>query len=74
MHSESFVVGIGTEQIAGRRQQFQPNEQCSKAADKEKCGDGEQVQQGNAFVVCGEEPRAYAVLGVYVIFPFFAYC
>ena len=68
VHGEQFVVGVRAHQRAIRRQQVQPDHHREKAAHKEEQRDGKQIQDPNAFVVFGEQPRFDPELLVQVMF------
>ena len=67
MYREQLVVGIGSHQIAGRSQQFEPNQCCRGAANRKKEDRRDQVNQRDTFVVLGQQPRFEAVLASEVI-------
>src|ERR1035437_3660066 len=64
VHGQQLDIGLRTDQIALRRQQLHANQRGVGAADKEGQGDGGEVQQADALVVLGKEPRFEAVTGV----------
>ena len=56
VHGEELVVGVGLNQVTGRSEQFQANQQREEAAnEKEEC-DGNEIEQRNALVVRGQQP------------------
>ena len=63
---EQLVVGLGRDQIAFGAQKLQADERGGRPADKEKRRNSDRVQNGDAFVVAGREPRAQAVTGAEV--------
>ena len=67
VHGEQFVVGLGGNQVTLRRQQVDADHHGKRAAQEKEQRDGNQVQQGDALVVGGEQPRAYAVLRVQIM-------
>src|SRR6202140_1733212 len=73
VHGEGLVVHIGRHQVTCGREQFQSDEQGEEAADEKEKRDREQVEQRNALVVSGEQPRANAILCIDVILPFCTY-
>ena len=73
MHGEQLVIGIGLNQITGRSQQFQPDEQGKKSSNKEKERNRGEVQQGDTLVIGGEQPRTYAVLFIQIMLAFSGY-
>jgi hypothetical protein len=68
VHGKELVVGVGLNQVAGRREQFEADEEREESADKEEERDGDQVKQGDALVVGSEESRAGAVVLVKIVF------
>ena len=64
VHGEQLVVSLRTYQVALRRQEFHANQRGEGAAYEEEQGDGGEVQQADALVVLGKEPRFEAVTGV----------
>ena len=64
VHGEQLVVGLRTDQVALRRQQFHANQRGEGAADEEEQRDGGEIQQADALVVLGKEPRFQAVTGI----------
>jgi hypothetical protein len=67
VHGEQLVVGVGFDHVARRRQQLETNEAGEDAAEQEHHGDRAQIQQRDALVVHGEQPRANAVVGVQIM-------
>ena len=67
VHGEELVVGVGLDEVAGGGEQFETDEQGEESADEEEERDGEQVEQGDALVVGGEQPRADTVVLVEII-------
>ena len=67
VHGEKLVVGVGLDEVAGGGEQFEADEQREEAADEKEEGDGEQVEQRDALVVRGEEPRADTVVLIEII-------
>ena len=74
VHGEQLVVGVRRDQVALRRQQLQADQRGEDAAQEEEQRDGDQVQQRDALVVLGEQPRLEAVAGVQVILAFLYRC
>ena len=68
MHGEELVISIGLHQVARGREQFQADEQREEAADEEEECDGDEIEQRDALVVGGEQPRPDSVLLVQVVF------
>ncbi len=67
VHGEDAVVGVGLQEVAGRRGELEPDQRRHQAAEREEDGDRDEVEHGDALVVLGEQPRAHAVLGVEVV-------
>ena len=67
VHGEELVVGLGREQVAGRRQQLEPDQEREDAAEDEEDGDRDQVEHRDALVVLGQQPRREPVAVVEVI-------
>ena len=57
MRREGFVITIGRKQVATRSNQFESNECGGKSADDEEERDGDEIENANAFVINGKEPR-----------------
>ena len=74
VHGEELVVGVGLHQIARRGQQFQPDQQREESADKEEERNRNQIQQRDALVVRGQQPRANAVFLIQIMFAFGGNC
>src|SRR6266550_1734528 len=70
MHGEQLVVGVGLNQVARGSEQFETNEQSEQSADEEKERYRSQVEQRDALVVGGEQPRPHPVLLVQIILAF----
>ncbi len=70
VHGEQLVIGIGLDEIARRGQQLQADEQRKNAADKEEESYRQQVEQRDALVVPGKEPRLDSVTCVQVALAF----
>ena len=51
VHREQLVIGVGRNQIAGRRQQLQADQHGKKAADPEHGGDRDEVQHRDTLMV-----------------------
>ena len=66
VHREQLVVGVVREH-AFRRQQVQAHTDGERAADEEERRDGEQIQQRDALVIGGEQPRLPSVIGIQII-------
>ena len=56
VHREHPVVDVRGHQVAGRRQQLEPDQQREEAAEEEEDRDREQVQQPDPLVVGREQP------------------
>ncbi len=67
VHGEELVVGVRIDQVALRRQQLQPDQPGEDAPEEEHHGDGDDVENGDALMVLGEQPGLPAVLRVQVI-------
>ena len=67
MHGEELVVGFWSDQRAVGSQQVDADHSGEDAADKEEERDGNQVEEGDAFVVGGEQPRLNSVIGVEIM-------
>ena len=67
MHREHLVVGLRRQQIAGRRQQLEPDQHGEEAAQHEEHGDRDQVQERDALVILRQQPRRGAMTVVEVI-------
>src|SRR6516164_6764283 len=67
MHGEEFVVGFGRDQGAGGSEQVNPDQGGKEAANEEKERDRGEVEQRNALVVRGQQPRADAIRGIEVM-------
>src|SRR5205085_4317824 len=61
MHGEQLVVSVGLNKVARGSEQFETNQQGEQSANKEEEGNRSQVEQGNALMVGGEQPRPYTV-------------
>src|SRR5712671_2625591 len=70
MHGEKLVVSVGLDEVAGGRKQLEADEQGKKSANEKEKRDRDEIEQGDAFVVGGEQPRPDAVLLVQVGFTF----
>ena len=57
MHREQLVVGLGLHQIGVRRGQVDADQRGRDAADDEKEGNAQQVQQADPLVVGRQQPR-----------------
>jgi hypothetical protein len=66
---EDLVVGLGLEDVSGRRQQLEPDQRRREAADREEDRDADQVHDRDPLVVDRQQPRPHAVAGVQVIRP-----
>src|SRR5688572_30415787 len=64
---KELVVGIRLDQVALRRHEFKTKENRSGAADEKEKRDRSQIEQRDALVVGGEQPRPYAVADVDVM-------
>ena len=67
MHGEELVVGFGLDQGAGGLDQVQPHHDGRDSSDEKHQGDGSEIEQGDAFVVGGEEPGFDSVAGVQIV-------
>ena len=56
VHREHLVVGVTRQEIAGRGEQLEPDERRRHAAEHEHQRHRHQIQDGDAFVVAGEQP------------------
>ena len=74
VHGEKLVVSIGLHQVAGRRQQFQPDQQGKEPPNEEEESNREQVEQRDALVVRGQQPGLDAIFLVQVVLAFDADC
>ena len=70
VHGEEFVVGVGLDEIAGRGEELEADEEREDAADEEEERNAEQIQHRDALVVTRQEPRLEAVTGVQVALAF----
>src|SRR5580693_4914777 len=70
MHGEELVVGVGLHQVARGSKQFEADEQGEKASDKEEERYGEEIEEGDPFVIRGEQPGPDAIVLVQVILAF----
>ena len=66
VHGEQLVIGVVLEQAVWA-EQIQPHAHGEGSADEEEGGDGEQIQQRDALVVGGEQPRFPAVVDIQVV-------
>ena len=65
---EELVVGLGGDQIALRREQFDPHQRRGDAGDQEKeQGSRPQIENANAFVIGREQPRSDAMIDAEII-------
>jgi len=67
VHGEELVVSFGGDQITGGREEVDADQGGENAADEEENGDRAEIQEGDALVVGGEQPRFEAVRGVQVV-------
>jgi hypothetical protein len=67
VNGEEFVVGRRGDEVALRREQFQPHQSCGRAADQKEKRDRDHVEQADAFVIGREQPRTNAVRDVEII-------
>ena len=67
VHREQLVVGLVGHQIAGRRRQLEPDQHRERAADEKEERDRREVQQRDALVIAGQQPRRDAVAVVQVV-------
>ncbi len=67
VHGEKLVVGFRRNQCAGGRQKMDSNHGGEDSADEKENGHGTEIQQGDALVVGGEQPRTDAVGGIEVV-------
>ncbi len=67
VHGEQLVVGLRLHQVARRGQQLQPHQHREGAPHEEHQGDRDQVEDGDALVVGGEEPRLPPEVGAQVV-------
>ena len=70
MHGEELVVSIGLHQVARGSQQLEADEQREEAANEKEERDGDEIEQRDALVVGGEQPRPHSVLLVQIILAF----
>ena len=56
VHGEQLVVGVRFHQIAGRRGQFQPDQDRENPAESEEERDSEQIQNRDPLVVVRQQP------------------
>ncbi len=67
VHREELVVRLVGDEVAGRRGEFQADEHGEDAADDEEERHRREVEQRDALVVAGQEPRSDAVARVEVV-------
>ncbi len=67
VHGKQLVIGIVQHQVAWRSQQLQADQHGEEAAKEEEQRDRDQIQDCNALVVGGQQPRLDAVVRVQVI-------
>ena len=67
VHGEQLVVGVGRNQVTSRGEQLQADQHGEEAADPEHHGDRDEIKDRDALVVCGQQPRLDAVVGVQVV-------
>ena len=67
VHGEELVVGFRAHQVALGREQLHADQRGEGASDEEEHADREQVQNGDALMVLGEEPRCQAMTRVEVM-------
>src|SRR6185369_12613907 len=65
--SEYLVVGGRLQEVTLRSQQLETNHQRVNAADEEEESDRYEIEQRDALVVLGQQPRLQPVLGVDVV-------
>ncbi len=58
VHREELVVGVGRHDVAGRGGELEAHQRRRRAADEEEAGDRDRIEDGDALVVVGGEPRA----------------
>src|SRR5262249_56639859 len=73
VHREQPVVDVGGDEIALRGGELQANQSRRGAADKEEHRDAGEIEDGNAFVVGGEEPRTQPIVLGEIIFRLLAH-
>ena len=64
---EQLVVGVGRHQFARRRHQVETDHRRGRPAEEEHERDREQVEDGDALVVVGQQPRLHAVGDVQIV-------
>ena len=57
-------------QVARRSEQFETDQQREEAADEKEKRNGDEIEQRDALVVGGEQPRPHSVLFVQVVLAF----
>ena len=67
VHREELVVGVGADEVAGRRRQLEADQRREQAADEEREGDDDEVHDADALVVLGQEPRGDRVPDVQIV-------
>ena len=70
VHRKKLVVRFGCEQVGLRRHQFQTDQGCKRATDKEEERHSKQEQQRDALVITREEPGLPPKPGCEVILVF----
>ena len=58
VNGEELVIGFGSDEVALRREQFDAHQRRRHAGDRERKEDRHQIEQADAFVIGGEQPRA----------------
>src|SRR6202521_1475612 len=67
VHGEQLVVRFRRNQVTRRREQVDADHRGEDAAHKEKERDRTEIEQGDALMVRGKQPRTEAVRGVQII-------
>src|SRR6267154_1163650 len=67
VHREELVVRLIGDEVTGRRGQIEPDQHGERASNEEKHGHRGQVQQRDALVIAGQQPRLDAVALVQIV-------
>ena len=67
VHGEQLVVGFRRDQVAVWRKQVDADHRGERAADEEEERDRRQIQQRDALMVGGQQPRTNAIRGVEIV-------
>src|SRR5579863_4827755 len=70
VHGKKLVVRIGLNEITRRGQQFQADQQSKKSSDEEEEGNGREIEERDALMIRGQQPRANTVFLIQVVFAF----